>query len=358
MATEFIWQLPVASDGRYGDARAIRRGERDGSERSVFSPGVSDPRGDNFNYFDYLYQVARATDLAGFDGLQIPDDPDADESWIVAAYAARATRHVRILAEFPASRGSSVFAAKNAISFQRFSKGRFAWQIGLGGNELQRRWYGDHLEEADLLPRIEEFVTVARGVTSGKKFSFAGRFFEVLEGGFGGPLSAYPLPPVYLSGNSDAALSLSARVADVHIFDALPVAQLRPAVAHLKALADQEGRKVAAGLRIDLVARETEREALFEARRYLNQSGQQRTVADPAVGSNYWHGLSYGRNGAAASLFGDYEQVAKRLAEYGEAGVESFILSAVPHLEEAYRIGELVLPVARGLASAERRLAA
>jgi alkanesulfonate monooxygenase len=357
MATEFIWQLPVAGDGRYGNANAIRRGERAESALPAFSPGVSDPRGDSFNYFDYLHQVARAADLAGFDGLQVPDDPSADESWVVAAYAARATRHVKILAEFPASRGSSVFAAKNAASFQRFSKGRFAWQIGLGGNEPQRLWYGDHVVENDLLPRIEEFVTVARGVTSGKKFSFAGRFFEVLDGGFEGPLRAYPLPPVYLSGTSEEALILSSRVADVHIFDAQPVAQLRPAIARLNALAAQEERKVAAGLRIDILARETSREAVFDARRYLDQSGA-RQAGDPVLGSNYWPGLSSGRNGAAASLFGDYAQVAARLAEYAEAGIESFILGATPHLEEAYRIGELVLPAARNITAAERRLAA
>ncbi|MDR2678955.1 MAG: LLM class flavin-dependent oxidoreductase, partial [Zoogloeaceae bacterium] len=355
---EFIWQLPVAGDGRYGDARPGRRGERAESARPALSPGVSDPRGDRFNYFDYLHQVARAADLAGFDGIQVPDDPGADESWIVAAYAARATRHVRVLAEFPASRGSSVFAAKNAISFQRFSKGRFAWQIGLGGNELQRRWYGDHLAETELLARIEEFVTVARGVTSGEKFSFAGRFFEVLEGGFDGPLRAYPLPPVYLSGSSEEALALSARVADIHIFDALPVAQLRPAIARLVTLAEQAGRTVTAGLRIDVLARETTREALFDARRFLDQSGARRQVGDPALGSNHWPGLSSGRNGAAASLFGSYGEVSQRLVEYVEAGVESFILGATPHLEEAYRVGELVLPSVRSLTGSARRLAA
>ncbi|MDR1463210.1 MAG: LLM class flavin-dependent oxidoreductase [Azoarcus sp.] len=358
MTTEFIWQLPVAGDSRYGNAQATRRGERDESARPAFSPGISDPRGSNFNYFDYLHQVARAADLAGFDGIQVPDDPQADESWIVAAYAARATRHAKILAEFPASRGSSVFAAKNAISFQRFSKGRFAWQIGLGGNEVQRRWYGDYIPEPDLLPRIEEFIQVARGVTSGGEFSFSGRFFEVLNGGFEGPLTAYPLPPVYLSGSSDEALALSARAADVHIFDAAPVARLRPAISRLKVLASEAGHQVAAGLRIDLIARETEREALFDARRYLNQSGVPRGNEDPALGSNYWPGLSAGRNGATATLFGNYEQIARKLSEYSESGVETFILGAVPHLEEAYRIGELVLPLVRGLVSAERRLVA
>ena len=115
MSIEFIWQLPTSGDGRHGDAEKRRRGERSSAEHP-YSPGVTDPRGHSFNYFDHLHQVARAADLAGFDGLRIPEDPSGDEPWIVAGYVARGTRHLKLLTEFEASRGSSVYAAKNAVS--------------------------------------------------------------------------------------------------------------------------------------------------------------------------------------------------------------------------------------------------
>src|SRR5580693_9310507 len=128
MSTEFFWHLPTASDARYGDAIGKRRGERSAADRPPFTAGVSDPRGDRFNYPDYLRQVARAADLTGFDGIHIGNDPNGDESWILAGHLARATRHVRVLTEFEASRGSAVYAAKNAASYQRYTGGRFAWQ--------------------------------------------------------------------------------------------------------------------------------------------------------------------------------------------------------------------------------------
>jgi alkanesulfonate monooxygenase len=71
-----------------------------------------------------------------------------------------------------------------------------------------------------------------------------------------------------------------------------------------------------------------------------------------------WGGLSTDNTGAAATLVGSYEQVAEALLAYAAVGVDSFLLSAVPHFEEAYRIGEHVLPLVRSqLTSAQRRAA-
>src|SRR5207245_2479823 len=98
----------------------------------------------------------RAVDLSGFNGIHIPDDADGDESWIVAGYVARSTRRLTLLTEFDAARGSAVYAAKNAVSFQRFTGGRFAWQITQGSSEQERRRAGDFVSDADILPRIEE----------------------------------------------------------------------------------------------------------------------------------------------------------------------------------------------------------
>ena len=118
MTIEFIWQLPTSGDGRYA-APASRAGRANAGAPSPLQAGVSDPRGARppFNYFDYLHQIARAADLSGFDGIQIRHDTQGDESWIVAGYLARSTRHLKLIAEFDAAWGSAVYAAKNAVSF-------------------------------------------------------------------------------------------------------------------------------------------------------------------------------------------------------------------------------------------------
>jgi alkanesulfonate monooxygenase len=50
------------------------------------------------------------------------------------------------------------------------------------------------------------------------------------------------------------------------------------------------------------------------------------------------------RGGAGTALVGDPDQVADRMKEYIDLGIEAFILSGYPHLEECYRFAELVFP--------------
>ena len=72
------------------------------------------------------------------------------------------------------------------------------------------------------------------------------------------------------------------------------------------------------------------------------------------VSPNLWAGIGLVRGGAGAALVGSHEEVADRIAEYHDLGIEEFILSGYPHLEEAYRVGEGLIPVlkARGLMAA------
>jgi alkanesulfonate monooxygenase len=58
-----------------------------------------------------------------------------------------------------------------------------------------------------------------------------------------------------------------------------------------------------------------------------------------------WAGVGLVRGGAGTALVGSPEVVAERMLEYGELGIETFILSGYPHLEEAYRSAEALFPL-------------
>jgi alkanesulfonate monooxygenase len=63
------------------------------------------------------------------------------------------------------------------------------------------------------------------------------------------------------------------------------------------------------------------------------------------VSPNLWAGVGLVRGGAGTALVGDPETVAARMREYADLGIETFILSGYPHLEESYRFAELVFPL-------------
>ena len=69
--------------------------------------------------------------------------------------------------------------------------------------------------------------------------------------------------------------------------------------------------------------------------------------SDLEVSPNLWAGIGLVRPGAGTALVGSHEQVAERSVEYHELGLDEFILSGHPHLEEAYSVGENVLPLLR-----------
>jgi alkanesulfonate monooxygenase len=63
------------------------------------------------------------------------------------------------------------------------------------------------------------------------------------------------------------------------------------------------------------------------------------------VAPNLWAGVGLVRGGAGTALVGDPETVAARFREYAELGIDTFILSGYPHLEEAYRVADLLFPL-------------
>jgi alkanesulfonate monooxygenase len=83
----------------------------------------------------------------------------------------------------------------------------------------------------------------------------------------------------------------------------------------------------------------------------LDSEGQRRQMAlhggrrdKLEVSPNLWAGVGLVRHGVGTALVGSPVTVAARLREYHALGIETVIASGYPHLEEAYRVAELLFP--------------
>jgi len=381
MSVELFWRLPTHGDGRKAHDKHTRGEWNKLAPELRKAPGLRNGRPDGFSYVDYLGQVARAAEINGFDGALVPTSGISEQSWIVAAALIRETRNLRFLVAHQAGFTEPHFAAQISATFQRISDGRLDINIITGGSSKAQRALGDFLDHDSRYARTGEFLDVFKKYWKEAPLTYRGELYEIEEGGFKAPLSGAPLPGVYFAGSSQPAIDVAAEHADVYLVWAEPVSGNVEQFNKVRAAAAKTGRldKVRFGVRVDIIARETEKEAWDEARRLFatatehskslfneqgrdnrkestaESAGAQRQWAlhqgrtdsfdDLIVAPNLWAGMSILRGGPSCGLIGSYQQIADRLAEYVRAGASSFILASNPHLEEAYSVGEEVLPL-------------
>ena len=366
MGVNLNWFLPT-----HGDGRSI-------VDRPAESPiGAGVPREPDI---DYLAQVAQAAERLGFRAVLTPTGTWCQDSWITTAALLARTRTLKFLVAFRPDALTPTLAAQLAATYQRVSGGRLLLNIVTGGDPVEQARFGDYLDHDQRYERTDEFLAIVREIWTGRRVDFTGRHYQIKDATtFAAP---DPVPPVFFGGSSDAALEVAAKRADVHLTWGEPPGPVAAQIARLRELADRAGRTVRFGIRLHTISRDTSAEAWAVAQRLYEQidpeavrQSQARLVALDGVGQrhmvelhggalgsdarslevspNLWAGVGLVRGGAGTALVGSYTEVADRIEEYHSVGIDEFILSGYPHLEEAYWFGEGVRPelARRGLLS-------
>ncbi len=214
-----------------------------------------------------------------------------------------------------------------------------------------------------------EFLTVYNDLLAGNAVNFAGKHIRIEDGRLLFPPVQAPRPPLFFGGSSDAGIDVAVDTVDKYLTWGEPPADVAAKIAKVKAVADSRGRKLSFGIRLHVIVRETNEEAwaaaddlikhvtdetIASAQKIfarMDSVGQQRMLQlhggrrdKLEISPNLWAGVGLVRGGAGTALVGDPETVAARIREYQDLGIDTFILSGYPHLEEAYRFAELVFP--------------
>ncbi|BBZ68453.1 alkanesulfonate monooxygenase [Mycolicibacterium insubricum] len=369
MTVRLHWFLPT-----YGDSRAIVGG---GHGTPAGAAG-----GDREATIDYLASIVRSAEQFGFTGALIPTGAWCEDAFITAALLARETTTLAFLVAFRPGLVSPTLSAQMAATFARHAPGRILLNVVVGGEDHEQRAFGDHLNKDARYRRCDEFLEVVRRLWAGETVTHRGDYLDIEEAVLAAPPN--PVPPLYFGGSSRAAGPVAARHADVYLTWGEPPDAVREKVEWIRGLAAAQGRAVRFGIRLHTISRDSSAQAWQTADQLVaaldeetvraaqaglarsQSEGQRRMVAlheesrrtrswrharSLEIAPNLWSGVGLVRGGAGTALVGSHTEVADRIAEYAAVGIDEFIFSGYPHLEELFWFGEGVVPIlrARGL---------
>jgi alkanesulfonate monooxygenase len=351
MSIEFNWHIPCAGDGRWMCTRMPER----------------------LPHVEYLTQVARAAEYAGFDRVLVPcafsngnyslDAPYVD-SYTLGTAVMGATRTLEVLiAHRPGFVNPGVFAQMCATA-DDFSGGRLSLNIVTAGAPGDMEQFGDVLDHDARYRRGSEFVHILKSLWTQKVTNFDGEFYRMIDAG----LEPKPVqtggPRFFLAGASEAAIDMAARQADVYMMSASTVEDIGTRIKEVRCRAEAVGRSPRFCVAAILFAREKDEDARALARDFVDHAdlevvaersrqGRQTTSVEDIraragtnlhtwSGPNIWSGVAHLTYGSA--WVGSYDTIADLFAQYAEVGVSIFQIYGYPFLEEAYAVGEHLLP--------------
>jgi alkanesulfonate monooxygenase len=343
-----FWFLPTHGDGRY-------LGTTEGG-RAVDLP--------------YLQQVALAADNLGYYGVLLPTGKSCEDSWLVAAALAPLTKRLRYLVAVRPGLQPPSLAARMAATLDRLSEGRLLINVVTGGDPVENKGDGIFLSHAERYQVTREFLEVYSRLLKGEKVDFQGEHLRVEGAEVLFPPAQENGPPLFFGGSSEDALDVAANQIDTYLTWGEPVEQVAEKIAVVRQRAQARGRTLDYGIRLHVIVRETEEEAWAAADKLIahldevtiaaaqkifsrmDSTGQARMSAlhggskdSLRIAPNLWAGVGLVRGGAGTALVGNPQQVAERIREYQALGITNFIFSGYPHLEEAHRFAELVMPL-------------
>jgi alkanesulfonate monooxygenase len=347
-SANILWFLPTHGDGRY-------LGTATGGRRTDFS---------------YLRQIAQAADALGYYGVLLPTGKSCEDSWIVASAVAPLTQNLRYLVAVRPGLQSPTVAARMTATLDRVSNGRLLVNVVTGGDPVENAGDGIFQAHDERYELTREFLAVYSALLRGETVTYQGKHLRVDGGQLLYPPAQENGPPLYFGGSSPAGIAVAAETVDKYLTWGEPPAAVAEKIATADKAAKAAGRKLSFGIRLHVIVRETEEEAWSAANSLISHldeatiarsqaifarmdsEGQRRMSAlhggsrdKLEISPNLWAGVGLVRGGAGTALVGSAEQVAARIKEYQALGIDSFILSGYPHLEEAYRFAELVFPL-------------
>lgn len=314
--------------------------------------------------FEYAKQVTQSAERWGYDTTLVAElylndikgpQEDVLEAWSTAAALAAVTEKIEIMTAVRPGYHNPAVAAKMAANIDHISGGRFTLNIVSAWWAEEAKQYGGHFAEHDeRYERTQEFVDVLKGLWTEETFSYCGTYYQLENAKLSPKPVQRPNPILYAGGESEKGKSLIASSCDAYVMHGGTVEEVAAKIADMKRRREEAGQAPfkSFGMAAYVICRETEEEAQAELERITrvdaaNLAGyagfKDFTTKSELEQRITLQDYSVSNRGLRPNLVGTPAQIAARIREYEEVGVELLLLQFSPQLEEMERFGERVI---------------
>lgn len=280
------------------------------------------------------------------------------------------TTKLKLIAALLPGPWNPTLAAKQIASISQYTNGRIAVNIVSGWFRGEFAAIGEHwLDHDERYRRSEEFIRSLRGIWAEDDFTFRGDFYRFNKYSLK-PKPLQPLPEIFQGGSSRAARDMAARVSDWYFTNGGSPQDIKTQVDDIRAKAKELGRSVKIGVNAFGIARPTEQEARAVVSEIVakanpeavNAFGHEVKNAGKASpeGKGNWANSSFEdlvqyNDGFKTNLIGTPVQIAERIVELKEVGVDLVLLGFLHFQEEVEYFGRHVIPLVRELEARRSR---
>jgi alkanesulfonate monooxygenase len=314
--------------------------------------------------WQHCRDITLAADRGGFDSILLPSGYELGiDAVAFAAAVAPLVEEIRLLVAVRAGELWPPQLARQLATVDHLLGGRLT--VNIISSDLP----GAPLPSGPRYRRTREVMTILRTLLEGRAIELHGEFYDIELDPPRIATETTRCPPLYFGGFSEEAKETAAAAADVFLTWPDTVEAVAETVTDMRRRAARHGRSLQYGLRSHVIVRETEADARAAARDLVSEldaatgerirsrsldatskgvarQAELRDVSDDEgyVGAHLWTGIGRARSGAGAAIVGDPDQVAGVLEQYRDVGVDAFVLSGYPHLDECARVARHLLP--------------
>ena len=324
--------------------------------------GVPDPY--LASSWEHCRNIVMRAEEGGFDNVLLPSGYALGlDTTVFAAAVATQVQRIRLLMAVRIGEDWPPQLARRIATLDRILGGRLT--VNIISSDIP----GETMDGGPRYARTVEAMKILKTMLNGEHLSHKGEFYQLELDPPRITTVSGKCPPLYFGGLSPVARECAAEAADVYLMWPDTMDKVRETVTDMKERAAKFGRTLKYGYRAHVIVRETEDEARAYADRLLSKLDEEAGKAireksldaknygvqrqaelrgaaggDGFVEDNLWTGIGRARSGCGAAIVGTPDQVLAKLRAYQAEGIEAFILSGYPHVNECDMFARYVLP--------------